>query len=53
MKGVWRLAQKALAMGGAWVRVHPRTGRTLFLKLRIEWEETFAESWSIFKREVV
>jgi hypothetical protein len=50
--GAQKLIEKAIAMGEPWVRIHPQTGRTLFLKLNFEFEELFEESWSTFRREL-
>jgi hypothetical protein len=50
--GAQKLIEKAIAMGDPWVRMHPQTGRALFLKLNFEFEELFEESWSTFKKEI-
>jgi hypothetical protein len=52
VEGAQKLIEKAIAMGDPWVRIHPQTGRTLFLKLNFEFEELFEESWSNFRREM-
>ena len=50
--GTQRLIEKAVAMGDPWIRIHPQTGRTLFLKLTYEFSELFEESWCTFRREL-
>lgn len=52
VEGAQKLIEKAIAMGDPWVRIHPQTGRTLFLKLNFEFEELFEESWSNFRKEI-
>lgn len=51
VQGCIRLMKRCLAMGEPWTRVHPQTGRLLFLKLEYSWREEFLESWSEFRRE--
>jgi hypothetical protein len=51
IEGVQKLIEKALAMGDPWIRIHPQTGRMLFLKLSFEFAEEFAESWSSFRKQ--
>ena len=52
VSGAQKLIEKAIAMGDPWIRIHPQTGRTLFLKLHFEFEELFEESWASFRKEV-
>eukprot|EP00972_Heterocapsa_arctica_P047796 7049746-Heterocapsa_arctica.AAC.1 len=41
VKGATRLMKQNFEMGGAWVKTHPQTHRTLFLKLKFEYREEF------------
>ena len=43
---------KAFALGDPLVKVHPQTGRNVFLKLHFEFSEMLEESWQTLRREL-
>jgi hypothetical protein len=53
VKGALTAAAKCSALGAPWIRKHPQSEMLEFLVLETEFEETFTNSWAMFKDEVL
>jgi hypothetical protein len=50
--GSLKLATQCVQLGHPWTKVHPQTGRTLFLELSFEFQEVFQEAWATHETEM-